>query len=238
MGMAQCQGFIDGVVVDRVTGGPPDPYVVPRRFGIPLIGEIHPIGGGTDRRADLQAWRAFDFRRELTADRIGDINFIALQRDEARRFVRNDLQHQTFDLRHFPPVTLIGFKYQFDAGREGDEFVRTRADGRFLVGFLSDFFHIGLWYDPAGPGCVPVIGQEVGPWFLEMKAYHARRGNFDGCHPLLHVSMARATVTIEGILHIFGRYRSAVMKFSAVAKYECVPQAIRRHRIILRQTGR
>ena len=76
--VAEGHRVIDALAVDREIDGAPRPLVMPRRFRIPLLGEIDPPRGLHDRRLERQPRRLLEIRRELAADPIGDVDLAVL----------------------------------------------------------------------------------------------------------------------------------------------------------------
>ena len=52
--------LVDPLAVERVVDREPQPLVVPRRFGVPLLGELYPEDRGVLGRDDLHARVVFD----------------------------------------------------------------------------------------------------------------------------------------------------------------------------------
>ena len=142
MGKAQCQSLIDALAVDRQVGGAADPHIVPGRFRIPLLGEVHPVRRGTDRRFQRQARRVLHLFGEFGADRQGDIDLAPFQRRQPRRLVGNHPHDDTFHAGRLAPVLLMGFENQFDTRREGDELIRSGADRCAFETVVADLLHV------------------------------------------------------------------------------------------------
>src|SRR5579872_2612172 len=69
--VAERQRLVAAVAVDRETGGLAHPWVVPRRFRVPLIGKIEAENALNDRRFQRQPGRLPQLLGEFAADRIG-----------------------------------------------------------------------------------------------------------------------------------------------------------------------
>ena len=71
---------------------------------------------------------------------------------------------RTFVFR-LTPIALKGFEYKLDSRPERYEFIRPRADRRFLEPVNTDQLDVLLGYDPAGAGGARVEGQKIRPAF-------------------------------------------------------------------------
>src|SRR4030095_7569224 len=94
--------------------------------------------------------RAPDLLGERAPDRIRDVGLAALEHRQSGRFVGHRLEDQAFHARRLAPVLLVGFQDQLDARLEGDEAVRTGADGRLLEAVVTHLLDLLLWDDPRG----------------------------------------------------------------------------------------
>src|SRR5204862_2136822 len=93
--------------------------IVPRRFRIPLIGEIEPEHGGRLFRSDeLEARRALNVFGDGTAKQVDDVDLAFLQRGRTRRLFGQTSVDETLDVRRLSPVTLERFHHELDARRE------------------------------------------------------------------------------------------------------------------------
>src|SRR5205814_3505952 len=133
-----------------------------------------------------QARSAVQLLGELAADRVGDVDLAALERREPRRLVGDRTQHDTLDARGLAPIALKRLEYKLDPRRERYEFVRPRADWRFLEPVDTDLLDILLGHDPAGASGARIEGEEVGPRLFEGEADPPGIDGVDRSHPVLH----------------------------------------------------
>src|SRR6516162_876853 len=148
-GITERHGLVDPVAVDRQASGPPHLLFMPRRFRVPLVGEVYVEHALDDRRLQGQPRCLLQFFGELTADRIDDVDLAALQGREPRGLVGDHLEDQVLYIRRLAPILVEGFEDQLDTRRERHELVRPGADRRFLEPFVADLLDISLRHDPA-----------------------------------------------------------------------------------------
>src|SRR5262249_16704590 len=154
----------------RQTGGPPHPFVMPRRFRVPLIWKINIEHTLDDRWLECQSGCALQVFGQFAADRVDDVDLAALECGKPRGLVRYHLKDQGLDAWRLAPILVERLEDQFDTGCERDEFVGPGADRCPLEPFVANLFDIGLGYDPARPRRAPVKCQKVRPRLVELKA--------------------------------------------------------------------
>jgi hypothetical protein len=185
MGKPHGQRLVDGLAIDGETGREPHPLIVPGRFRVPLIREIHGERALDDHRLEAEARRALQFFGELAADRIGNVDLAPLERRQTRGLVRDHFQNQTLYAWRVAPVRLEGLQHQLDAGRERNEPVRAGADGGLPESIVSDLRHVFAWHDPGSAGRARIEGEEVRPRLLQLDAHVIRCRCVDRIHALL-----------------------------------------------------
>ena len=210
---------------------------MPRRLRVPLVGEIHPVRRGSHRWLERQARAVLNLVRQLAADRVRDIDFTSLQGHQTGCLIRYDLKDDAFHGWLLPPKAIERFHHKLDAGREGNEFVGPGTDRRLLEVFLANRFDVSLRHDPARPGGIAVVSQEIRPWLRKVEPDGARGGNFYRRHPLFHQCVAGAVVAVEGEFYVLGRYRLSVMEFGSLAEHEIEGAPIGGYRPGFRQSG-
>src|SRR5258707_414376 len=115
--MTERQGQVYAFMVDGQARREPYPRIVPRRFRVPLVGEVEPECGLDDRRLERQSLGALDLLCELAADRVGDVDLATLERCKPGRLVGDDLEYQTFNAGFLAPILVERFHGQLEARR-------------------------------------------------------------------------------------------------------------------------
>src|SRR5262249_7545234 len=130
--------LVQGLSIDRDARRLADALVVPGRFGVPLIGKVHPEDAKCPWRDHPQIWCAADLLGDGTAALVDVANAAPLESRGPSRLLRQSLDHEPPDVRRLPPVAIERLGHQFDAGRVRDEPERARADGRLLEALVAD----------------------------------------------------------------------------------------------------
>ncbi len=224
---------VDGVVC-RQAHAP----VVPRRFRIPLLGEVDPVRGLADVGLERQPRGPPDLLGQLAAQVIGDVQLTPLQRGQARGLVGDRPQDDALHIRGLPPVLIEGLQDQLDARRERDELVRARADRRLLETVVADLLDVLLRHDPGRAGGPEIEGHEVGPRPLEADADAPRIRSLHRRDALLERLAGRTPVALERELDVLGDDRLAVVELHPLAEHEVVDETVRGHRPRLGQARR
>src|SRR5215471_6974149 len=74
---AQKQRLAHPVAIEREIGRLPHPQIVPRRFRVPLLGEVDPARRLQDHGLQAEPRRPPQLLGKLTPDRVGDVNLAA-----------------------------------------------------------------------------------------------------------------------------------------------------------------
>src|SRR5215831_10633064 len=77
--IAEEQRLVHAVAIEREIGRLTHPQIVPRRLGIPLVGEIDPVRGLGDDWLQTEPGRTSQLLRKLGADRVSNVDLAALQ---------------------------------------------------------------------------------------------------------------------------------------------------------------
>src|SRR5262249_25250436 len=119
-------------------------------------------------------------------------------------------------------------EHHLNARRVADEFIGPGADRVLAESLVADLRHITLRYDePGGSGRGAVKGHEIRPGLVENEAHRERINDLDLANVGFEFSRARAFVTLETELHIFGGPLVAVVKLEPRAQFELVGQSVR-----------
>src|SRR4029453_2563033 len=79
-------GLVQRLAVDGVTGGEPHPPGGPRRFGIPLVGDVPPDDAARlARRRELEPGRALDVLGDGPGQEVRDVDLTLLEGRGPRR---------------------------------------------------------------------------------------------------------------------------------------------------------
>ena len=228
-GEAERLGLVDSLAVDGVAGRQPHATVVPRRFRVPLLGQLEPERAGQQRRLELDARRALELFSHGAGEEVGEIHLASLQRGRARRLLRHRAHDDPLDVGRLPPVAVEGLEHDLHAGRERHDLVWARPHGRLLVAILADLLDVLLGHDPARTGGRGAVEQhEVRPRLLQDEAHLGRPDDLNLLHLLLEQRRRRSFVSLEGEFHVLGRHRRAVVEFRVLAERERVGQVILR----------
>ena len=233
--MAERDGLVDALAIERQRHGLAHPRVVPGRFRIPLIGEIDPERRVDHHRLQREPRRALQLLGQLAADRVGEIDLAALQRREPRGLVGNHLPDQLLHGGRLAPVAVERLHHQFDARGEGGELVRSRADGLLLEAVLAHALDVFFRHDPARAGDARIVEEEIGPRLVQAEDHAPRIGCFHRRHLLLDEARGVAAIALEGELHVLRRHRRAIVEGDAGAQHEAVAQPVGGGGIGLRQ---
>ena len=210
---AEAGRLVDRLPVERVIDRLPQPHVVPRRFRVPLVGELDPEDRGVLRRHDLQTRGLLDALGVGAVERVGDIGLAGLQHQRAGRRLGHAAHDQGLDVRHAAPIAGKGLQHDLDAGLGADEFVRAGADRVLLEAVIADFRHVFLRHDDAGGGRGRAVERhEIGPRLLQVKPHDPRIDDLDLLDVLLQRLGAGAVVALEAELDVLGRHRVAVVE--------------------------
>jgi hypothetical protein len=139
---------------------------MPRRCGVPLLGEIEPERAWRVDRLERQPRCVAQFLGQFAVDRVDNVDLTHLERGQPGRLLGDHLEDEPFDARDLAPVGLERLEHQLNPGTERREFVWTRPNGRLLEAVVADLFDVFLRDDPTGAGRTRVIRQEVGPRLL------------------------------------------------------------------------
>src|SRR5256886_3849227 len=137
-GVAEGDGLVDRLAVDRQVGGQTHPTVVPGGFRIPLVQHAHPLRRLDDRRFQDEPRAPLQLFGELAADRIDDVDLAALERRQAGRLVADHLEDEALHVRRLAPVAVERLQHELDARRERYELVGTGADRGLLEALVAD----------------------------------------------------------------------------------------------------
>ena len=205
--------------IDRQVDREPDPAVGPRRLRVPLLGEHHPLAARGDDDLEREAGRSPHFLGIGPPEPVRDVRFAALQLHQPRRFVGHRLQDDALHRRHLPPVAVIRFDHELDAGVEGHEAIGPGADRRLLEPVVADALDVLLRHDPGGTGgrC-RVERHEVRPRLLEPEPDALRVDDLDRGHPRFQRGGAAALVALERELHVVGRERYPLAEHELVGE--------------------
>ena len=230
-GEAELLGLVDRLPIDGKARGEPHAPVVPRRPGVPLLGEVQeedPVGPHGGER---EPGRPPHVLGHGAVQEIRDVHLATLQGGRARRLVGDALDHQALDARRLPPVGLEGLEDELHPRGEADKPVGPGADRDLLEAVVADALDVRLRHDPARAGRGrPVERHEVGPWLLELKPDPARVDDLHLPDLVLEELRRTAAVALEGEPDVLGRDGIPVVKPGRLAQHELVAGAVGRHR--------
>src|SRR4051794_36984639 len=118
MGVAKRQRTIDVLTVNGEAGSLPDPDIVPRRFRVPLLGEIDPVGGRSNGGFEDQTRCLLYILGKLPSDRVGDVDLTPLQCRYPGGLIGNDPEDEALDAGSLSPKLIECFKNQLDTRRK------------------------------------------------------------------------------------------------------------------------
>ena len=161
---------------------------MPRRLGIPLVGELDPENGRVTRGRQRQPRIALHGLALGPVEEEGKVRLAALEHGQARGAVGHALEGQPLDVGRVPPVAGEGFEDHVYAGPLAHELVRTGADGLLLEAVRADLLEVFPGQDdPGGRGGRPVEGHEIRPGLLEDEAHRQRVDRVHLAHAGLHL---------------------------------------------------
>src|SRR4030095_16373807 len=103
-------GLVVTLAVEGEGAGLTHATVVPGRLRVPLIEEADPEGRVERGVPERQPWRSLELLGERATDQVGYVALAALQRDQARRLVRDDPEDQPLDARGLAPELVGGLQ--------------------------------------------------------------------------------------------------------------------------------
>src|SRR6185369_1295135 len=163
--------FVDRLAIQGVVDRQAYALVVPRRFRIPLLGELDPVDRRVLRRYQLQSRVALHIEGVLAVERVGDVGLAVLEHRHARRPLGYALHDVALDRGHAAPVARVRLHHDLDAGLVADETIRAGADWLLSESLVADLGDVLLRDDdPGGGRGRPVERHEVGPRLGQVEA--------------------------------------------------------------------
>ena len=132
---ARC--FADRSAIQRVIDGQPHAAVMPRRFGVPLLGKLDPHRRCMPRCHEREArvpTHVLGFRPLQKKCHVG---FALLEHRYPRGALRDALHDQPLDAGHTPPVSGVRFQHHLHAWRVAHELVGAGPDRLFPKAIVS-----------------------------------------------------------------------------------------------------
>ena len=210
-----------------MAGRQPHALIGPRRFRIPLLGQLDPERAAHERRGQAKARDLAHGVRGGPGQEVDDVDLAGPERGRPRRLLGHGAHHQALHRRRLAPVAVEGLQHDLDARLERDDLVRPGADGRRLEPVVADFLDVFLRHDPAGARRRGAIeGDEIRPRLAEDEAHLPGVEDLHLLDLVLEQLGAGALVPVPRELHVVRGHRLTVVEAGALAQHERVREMI------------